>query len=146
MDGISAVHRLWMTVSIIVISLSAPVAWGQQSRIDQGRAAMVQSGLASHLHLRGKVKKDDKSVMVLRLFPNPASQQIHISLSKITNQAEMSTEGFDLEIHSKSGSRVLSQKWSGEKVDVSVFPSGIYIVTLRKGQQYYSQKLVVQRE
>ncbi|WAC14541.1 T9SS type A sorting domain-containing protein [Dyadobacter pollutisoli] len=77
----------------------------------------------------------------LKVYPNPASQQVQIELPETPGK-----EGFMLEVSNMKGQCMLSQKWNGEKLNVSQFQSGIYIVTLRKDRQYYSQKLVVKRE
>ncbi|MCE6991762.1 T9SS type A sorting domain-containing protein [Dyadobacter sp. CY323] len=142
-DRESPVHGLMMKVLVILLSFSSTVLWGQEVGARQEQASIVKSGLAHQLPFSVRVKKNHKKVPELRISPNPASQEIDIRFPERNDRAE--GESFDLEIYSKPGSRVLAKKWNGEKIDVSALPAGVYIITLKRKQEVYSQKLVVNR-
>jgi hypothetical protein len=88
-----------------------------------------------------KESKDAIVIQPLTLYPNPANHVVTISLPEKIAPAEK--EQFELEIYGRQGVRVVGQKWSGQKIDVSAFPVGSYIVTLKSKKQVFSQKLVV---
>ncbi|NIJ52377.1 T9SS type A sorting domain-containing protein [Dyadobacter arcticus] len=83
-------------------------------------------------------------VQPLNIYPNPTSQYVEINLPAITDR--VGKDAFVLNVFDKQGTSILSQTWTGEKLDVSAFQPGVYIVTLRKNKLVYSQKLVVARE
>ena len=76
----------------------------------------------------------------LVLFPNPASTEAAIKLDPAIQK-----EGFVLQIHNSSGVLLTEKAWTREKLDISGFSAGTYLVTLKRKQEIYSQKLVVNR-
>ena len=68
--------------------------------------------------------EETKPALDINIFPNPAREQIHISISKFNNNET------DFMIYDISGSAVLSGKLNGSetKVDISELHPGIYFV------------------
>ena len=79
----------------------------------------------------------------LLLFPNPAGQEVEITIPELS--ASASLDGFTLLVFDQKGVKLMERGWDKGKLDVSGFVSGNYIVSLRKDRQLYSQKLVVIR-
>ncbi|MFM6953642.1 MAG: T9SS type A sorting domain-containing protein [Sphingobacteriaceae bacterium] len=76
----------------------------------------------------------------LSLYPNPANDWVDISMKGI------STDNFTLEVYNADGMRMLLQQpWDGRGIDVSKFPTGIYILSLKRDREIYTQKLMIQR-
>ena len=76
----------------------------------------------------------------LNLLPNPASEKVELNFP-----SKPSLKNATLEVYDSRGTLLIQRKWDQQKLDVAQFPAGIYIVTLRKGKQFYSQKLIVNR-
>lgn len=75
----------------------------------------------------------------LSLFPNPASTQIEIKLDVMDNR------GFMLELYNDQGLRLVQLKWDSPYLDLSRYPSGMYVLCLRRDQEVYYQKLLIDR-
>lgn len=77
----------------------------------------------------------------LRIFPNPASDQVNIDLSGLT------TEKVKLEIYDLSGRLLLQQEQMNSantlKLSVQEFKKGLYLLQLRTAEKVYSQQLIV---
>jgi Zn-dependent metalloprotease len=74
------------------------------------------------------------------LYPNPAIDRVDLTI-KGTSAAN-----FTLELHNSEGMRLLiKQPWDGGGLDISKYPNGIYLITLRRDREVYSQKLIIQR-
>jgi hypothetical protein len=74
------------------------------------------------------------------LYPNPAIDRVDLTI-KGTSAAN-----FKLELHNSEGMRLLiKQPWDGGGLDISKYPNGIYLITLRRDREVYSQKLIIQR-
>lgn len=76
----------------------------------------------------------------LNLYPNPATDWVDLSIKGT------GAENFTLELYNSEGMRLLiKQPWDGRGLDVSKFTNGVYLITLRKDREVYSQKLIIQR-
>lgn len=76
----------------------------------------------------------------LNLYPNPATDLVDLSIKGT------SADNFTLELYNSEGMRLLIQQpWDGRALDVSKYPNGIYVLTLRRDREIYSQKLIIQR-
>jgi hypothetical protein len=77
----------------------------------------------------------------LRIFPNPASDQVNIDLTGLT------TEKVTLEIYDLSGRLLLQQEQMNSantlKLSVQEFKKGLYLLQLRTAEKVYSQQLIV---
>ena len=72
----------------------------------------------------------------VRLFPNPANEQVYIDIDDIT--------GFRIHLRSLDG-RVI-RSWKEEKtIDVSSIPAGIYLLEGISGSKMFRQRLVIAR-
>ncbi len=80
---------------------------------------------------------NELNINSLSLYPNPTSLG-YITLSS-KNNAEMSISLFDL-----SGKKVLHEKISDNKLDVSGLYSGIYIMKVSQDNAHVTKKLVIQ--
>ena len=114
-------------LAIVLLTSIGIVAQGQQVQPAKKRSVVINPAVIEYPR------------QTLTLYPNPASDKFNIDLPIKKG------ESFMLEIYGKPGTRVLSKKWNGEKIDVSTLPTGIYIVTLKRKQEVYSQKLLVNR-
>ncbi|NIJ56187.1 hypothetical protein FHS68_005390 [Dyadobacter arcticus] len=81
-------------------------------------------------------------VQPLNVYPNPASQSVEIGLPGIADS--VGKEAFALNVYDKQGASILSKTWTGEKLDVSAFQPGVYIVTLRKKSWFIPRNLSLQ--
>ncbi|MFM6975844.1 MAG: M4 family metallopeptidase, partial [Sphingobacteriaceae bacterium] len=76
----------------------------------------------------------------LSLYPNPASNLVDLSIKGTT------TDNFTLELYDSSGNRLLvKQPWDGRSLDISRYPDGLYLITLKRDREVYTQKLLIQR-
>ncbi len=75
----------------------------------------------------------------LTIYPNPASNWVDLSLKGTT------ADNFTLEIHNSDGMRLLLKPWDGRSIDVSAYPPGLYLISLKRDREMYSQKLMIQR-
>ena len=89
----------------------------------------------------GKIKTSEQKAAASRLsvYPNPASRSIEITLHVADNK------GFTLELFDNLGMRLLYQEWKSGTLDVSPYPSGVYLLTLRRDKESHTQKLLIQR-
>ncbi|WP_171037800.1 T9SS type A sorting domain-containing protein [Dyadobacter luticola] len=77
----------------------------------------------------------------LALYPNPASKTVKVALG---DRAEfVDINGAILLVYDELGRVVVNKKFDDEYLDVSTFPAGQYIVSLRKDKLVYSEKLAV---
>lgn len=75
----------------------------------------------------------------LTLSPNPANRWVDIRL----DVADLN--GFNLELYDAMGMRLLLHEWRGDALDVSKYPPGVYLLTLRRDKETYQQKLMIER-
>ncbi len=76
----------------------------------------------------------------LNLYPNPTTDRVDLSIKGT------SAENFTLELYNSEGMLLLvKQPWDGRGLDVSNYANGIYLITLRRDRELYSQKLIIQR-
>jgi hypothetical protein len=79
----------------------------------------------------------------LRLFPNPASEQVNIEWTNMDN-----TQPILIKIFSLNGQLILSQKFApGEStlvLNISELPNGLYLANVQNGPQQYNSKLIIQ--
>lgn len=66
------------------------------------------------------------------IFPNPSNSDINIVLP--------STEKFQIEITNSTGQLVLKEH-NKNKIDLSNYSNGLYIISVKQGQNIYTQKL-----
>ncbi len=72
----------------------------------------------------------------VRLFPNPANEQVFIEIDDIT--------GFRIQLRSLDG-RVIGSWKEEQMIDVSAFPAGVYLVEGIEGSKMFRQRLVIAR-
>lgn len=78
--------------------------------------------------------------VTLKLYPNPATDMVDLTLKGT------SIDNFTLELYNSEGMRLLiKQPWDGRGLDISNYANGIYLITLRRDREVYSEKLVIQR-
>jgi hypothetical protein len=76
----------------------------------------------------------------LNMYPNPNDGQFNIEL------ANMYQDFLTLKIHDLNGRTVLSKELYSIKTPVTVsLPPGIYMLSIETGDQYYTQKLIINR-
>lgn len=81
---------------------------------------------------------------LIKIYPNPSKGIVHIQLGALTNQVE------GLKVQSQSGkivapSRYIVQNEPGRiKLNLSKLPKGIYVITLKVGEETLSEKVVLQ--
>ena len=75
----------------------------------------------------------------LTVYPNPANNWVDLSLKGAI------ADNFTLEIYNADGMRLLLKPWDGRSIDVSSYPPGLYLITLKRDREIYSQKLMIQR-
>jgi hypothetical protein len=75
----------------------------------------------------------------LTVYPNPANNWVDLSLKGTI------ADNFTLEIYNADGMRLLLKPWDGRSIDVSSYPPGLYLITLKRDREIYSQKLMIQR-
>jgi hypothetical protein len=76
----------------------------------------------------------------LNMYPNPNDGQFNIEL------ANMYQDFLTLKIHDLNGRTVLSKELYSIKTPVTVtLPPGIYMLSIETGEQYYTQKLIINR-
>ena len=79
----------------------------------------------------------------LRLYPNPASEQVNIAWTNMDN-----TLPILIKIFSLNGQLILSQKFApGEStlvLNISNLPNGFYLANVQNGPQQYNSKLIIQ--
>ncbi|WP_225865831.1 T9SS type A sorting domain-containing protein [Dyadobacter aurulentus] len=81
----------------------------------------------------------------LTIFPNPAWAVTKLKVTNMTDHAV--GQGYVLQVHSTDGRLVHQQAWSaGQGLDVTRIPEGTYIVTVRRDDLVFSQKLIVKRQ
>ena len=81
----------------------------------------------------------------LSLSPNPASSITKVHVTNMTDQALGS--GYRMQVHSIDGRLCHQQPWSaGEQLDVSGLAEGIYIVSVRRENLLFTQKLMVRKK
>ncbi len=86
------------------------------------------------------IEENDFSDTSPLVYPNPAEDYIHLGINPLNRQA-------DLSIYNQSGSLVLrrSLKDSFSKIDTKDFPSGIYTLVIKAGEEIWTQKLIIAR-
>lgn len=72
----------------------------------------------------------------LSIYPNPCKDQITISFD-----SSIYSENFIINIYSISGERLISKTNAGE-IDVSQFPSGVYILKIQDGFNSWTKKII----
>ncbi|KAA0993667.1 T9SS type A sorting domain-containing protein [Dyadobacter aurulentus] len=81
----------------------------------------------------------------LTIFPNPAWAVTKLKVTNMTDHAV--GQGYVLQVHSTDGRLCHQQGWSaGQGLDVTRIPEGTYIVTVRRDDLVFSQKLIVKRQ
>jgi hypothetical protein len=75
---------------------------------------------------------------LITLYPNPATHQIHVSVSQEIYSRAM------LSIDDATGKLVQAQSMNGSKttLDVSHFPAGVYFISIRNGEQTIRKKFI----
>ena len=66
------------------------------------------------------------------IYPNPSHSDINIVLQ--------STEKFQIEI-TNSTSQLVLKELNQNKIDLSNYSNGLYIISVKQGQKIYTQKL-----
>ncbi|CAG5068768.1 hypothetical protein DYBT9623_01500 [Dyadobacter sp. CECT 9623] len=80
----------------------------------------------------------------LVFFPNPASNDVAITVKGVAER--VLGEGFEMKIYNQAGLLMNKRNWSaGQKLNVSQFTSGTYVIVITRENQIYSQKLVVKK-
>ncbi len=72
----------------------------------------------------------------VRLYPNPANEQVYIDIEDIT--------GFSIQLRSMDG-RVIKNWQEEQTIDVSSIPAGIYLIEGISGSKMFRQRLVIAR-
>ncbi len=81
----------------------------------------------------------------LSLSPNPASSITKVHVTNMTDEALGS--GYRMQVHSIDGRLCHQQPWSsGEQLDVSGLAEGVYIVSVRRENLLFTQKLIVKKK
>ena len=76
----------------------------------------------------------------LLIFPNPAKDWIEINLFVPDK------DGFTLDLFNEDGNSILHTLWQeGDKIDLSNFKEGIYVLMLQKGRIIFRRKLIVNK-
>lgn len=75
----------------------------------------------------------------ISLFPNPAKDFVGIRID------EPKLLPYKLELLDIEGKRLLMREWTGEKIDLSPFRSGIYLLKLSRDQETYAEKLLIKK-
>lgn len=71
----------------------------------------------------------------ISIFPNPANTEINIVLP--------SNDNIQIEITNAMGQLIIKDQ-NKNKIDISNLPNGLYFISVRQGQQSYTQKLIKQ--
>ncbi|MEZ4886767.1 MAG: T9SS type A sorting domain-containing protein [Chitinophagales bacterium] len=74
----------------------------------------------------------------IRLYPNPTNDFIHLQLND--NQLNIQ----EVALYNNSGALLQSFEGNPSKIDVRSYPSGIYFVKLKSGEEMIYRKVVVQ--
>lgn len=79
------------------------------------------------------------------VYPNPATQEVYVSFKNIQNLSDQ----IEINIIDVSGKLVYQNKYANQlealKVDLSIFKSGFYMISVNIGQSNYMQKLVIRK-
>jgi hypothetical protein len=85
---------------------------------------------------------DKMKIKSLKIFPNPASSEIHFELP------EKSAGNVSLIIYSEDGTLLFHRKSTGVQnavADISMLPCGSYLVKLIAVNEIYQTKLIIER-
>jgi serine protease AprX len=91
----------------------------------------------------GTLSVTTSEINEFKLYPNPATNQVTISLGNQQNNKEISIDVYDI-----LGKQILSNTYENsgnfeQSIDVSQFNSGIYLVRVGNGKTYDTRKLIV---
>jgi hypothetical protein len=83
------------------------------------------------------IKNDYKENNTINIYPNPSNDIINIKIENINNAI--------IEIYNVSGSLVFSKEFNSkvEKIDISDYSKGVYMVKVRQADAVYIGKVVV---
>jgi hypothetical protein len=81
------------------------------------------------------INETNSSIKTISIFPNPANTEINIVVPL--------NENSQIEISNAMG-QVIFKDDNKTKIDISNLPNGLYIVSVKQGQQSYTQKLIKQ--
>lgn len=82
--------------------------------------------------------KAPKSTLDVAVYPNPASEYVHVSLKKENSVAEYT-------IYNQLGQRVLSGNFEGQDANIQLrgMKQGLYMIRVKAGQDEFAHKLMV---
>lgn len=106
---------------------------------NNGKATIWKNGTG--INLPGSLGTVEKENTSFKIYPNPASDKINIF---INNQY---SKEFTLSLTDMSGKIVFNHYYKNKKevtIDVQKFYIGNYILTIKDGNQTYSQKIIIQ--
>jgi aminopeptidase YwaD len=81
------------------------------------------------------INETNSNKKAISIFPNPANTEINIVVPL--------NENSQIEISNAMG-QVIFKDDNKTKIDISNLPNGLYIVSVKQGQQSYTQKLIKQ--
>lgn len=90
--------------------------------------------------LNQSMKTKEENLFQFKIYPNPTNKEINISLQRLMNQT------FDITLNDMTGKQVYSKKLLNTpnvKILISEFSKGTYILTIKMGQEKYSQKVII---
>ena len=84
--------------------------------------------------------KEIQQTADIKIYPNPANERVTVNLPSYMN------EDVDIKIFNTLGLTVLSQRFSGDKVDIDIhsLPAGIYVVRCVKNDKIITKRFVKQ--
>ena len=88
------------------------------------------------------VRRQADTEVNLRLYPNPASRQIIIE-SGLSDGSQAEISIFDI-----TGKKHMQRSipWEGSaRIDVSDFPSGLYVLSFRNGNDFTTRRFIISR-
>lgn len=82
---------------------------------------------------------DNKNNISVSVFPNPAKNDIHISLNGNINSP------YELSLFKTDGTNIFTKykNYREEEIDISGLPDGVYIVTLKSESFFKAEKIVI---
>ncbi len=78
---------------------------------------------------------ENKKDMEIKIYPNPASDIIHIE----------APDNFSFRLYSLTGTCVIENKKGNKTMDISQFPSGLYFIQGTDGTDNFTRKIVINR-
>ncbi|MEZ4776836.1 MAG: T9SS type A sorting domain-containing protein [Bacteroidia bacterium] len=76
----------------------------------------------------------------IKIYPNPTSGQLFLSLDHLPGQE------VEITMFTSLGQKLFSKPWtSGETIDLTGYTEGYYLLSIRLGEMYFSRKIQIQR-